>query len=105
MAVRIGTSVQYRTCRGGQVFEQAPDELGDEPIVLNESGAPAAVNLKSGLFRAEIFSQNAVESIADRPLFQLDLIDSIAGSASLAIALDYSIAVSYGIIRRWTRPS
>jgi hypothetical protein len=54
--------------------------FGDEPIVLDESGAPAAVNLKSGLFRAEIFSQNAVESIADRPLFQLDLIDSFAGA-------------------------
>lgn len=53
--------------------------FGDEPIVLDESGAPAPVSLKSGLFRAEIYSQNAVESIADRPLFQLDLIDSLSG--------------------------
>lgn len=53
--------------------------FGEEPIVRDESGAPASVTLKSGLFRAEIYSQNAVETIADRPLFQLDLIDSFAG--------------------------
>lgn len=53
--------------------------FGDEPIILDTDEQPVSVNLKSGLFRADIFSQNAVESIADRPLFQLDLIDSFAG--------------------------
>ncbi|MFV0446020.1 MAG: AAA family ATPase [Planctomycetaceae bacterium] len=53
--------------------------FGDEPIILDADEQPVSVNLKSGLFRADIFSQNAVESIADRPLFQLDLIDSFSG--------------------------
>ncbi|MFV0442080.1 MAG: AAA family ATPase [Planctomycetaceae bacterium] len=53
--------------------------FGDEPIILDGHEQPVSVNLKSGLFRADIFSQNAVESIADRPLFQLDLIDSFSG--------------------------
>lgn len=53
--------------------------FGDDPIILDSENQPVSVNLKSGLFRADIFSQNAVESIADRPLFQLDLIDSFAG--------------------------
>lgn len=53
--------------------------FGDEPIILDADEQPVSVNLKSGLFRADIYSQNAVESIADRPLFQLDLIDSFAG--------------------------
>jgi DNA repair ATPase RecN len=70
LGIRATDGTAYRVTRS----------FGDEPIVLDESGAPAAVNLKSGLFRAEIFSQNAVESIADRPLYQLDLIDSFAGS-------------------------
>lgn len=46
----------------------------------------ATVNLKSGLFRADVYGQNAVESIADRPLFQLDLIDSFATQAIQQIA-------------------
>ncbi len=53
--------------------------FGDEPIVLDAHGQPVSISLKSGLLRADIYSQNAVESIADRPLFQLDLIDSFAG--------------------------
>ena len=60
--------------------------FGDEPIVLDGDGAPAAVSLKAGLFRADIYSQNAVESIADRPLFQLDLIDSFATQSIQHIA-------------------
>ncbi|RLS53990.1 MAG: hypothetical protein DWH91_13010 [Planctomycetota bacterium] len=55
--------------------------FGDDPIVLDEDGVPAAVSLKAGLFRADVYGQNAVESIADRPLFQLDLIDSFAMQA------------------------
>jgi ABC-type lipoprotein export system ATPase subunit len=55
--------------------------FGDEPIVVDADGIAATVNLKSGLFRADVYGQNAVESIADRPLFQLDLIDSFATQA------------------------
>ena len=69
IGIRATDGMAYRVMRS----------FGDEPIVLDESGAPAPVSLKSGLFRAEIYSQNAVESIADRPLFQLDLIDSLSG--------------------------
>ncbi len=60
--------------------------FGDEPIVLDADGIAAAVNLKSGLFRTDVYGQNAVESIADRPLFQLDLIDSFASEAIQLIA-------------------
>ncbi|MGD9854024.1 MAG: AAA family ATPase [Planctomycetaceae bacterium] len=41
--------------------------FGDEPIILDADEQPVSINLKSGLFRADIDSQNAVESIADRP--------------------------------------
>ncbi|RLS54094.1 MAG: hypothetical protein DWH91_12770 [Planctomycetota bacterium] len=54
---------------------------GEEPIVVDADGVAATVNLKAGVFRADVFGQNAVESIADRPLFQLDLVDSFASHA------------------------
>ena len=60
--------------------------FGDDPIVLDADGIVATVNLKAGLFRADVYGQNAVESIADRPLFQLDLIDSFASHAIQQIA-------------------
>ncbi len=51
--------------------------VGDEPIVLTEDGKPTDITLRTGgFFRADIYSQNEVESIADRALSQLDLIDS-----------------------------
>jgi len=50
---------------------------GDAPIVLNADGAPTDIRLGSGgLFRADIYSQNEVETIADRPSSQLALIDN-----------------------------
>lgn len=60
--------------------------FGDDPIVLDAEGIVATVNLKAGLFRADVYGQNAVESIADRPLFQLDLIDSFAAPSIQQIA-------------------
>lgn len=52
-------------------------ELNEEPIILDEFGEPTNLDLHAGaLFRPEIFSQNDVESIADQPSFQLDLLDS-----------------------------
>lgn len=61
---------------------------GEEPMVLDKERNPVPVKL-SGFFRAEIFSQNEVESIADQKRFQLDLIDSFA-SEDLG-SLDWSI--------------
>jgi ABC-type lipoprotein export system ATPase subunit len=50
---------------------------GEEPIVLDKERNTTGIKLP-GFFRAEIFSQNEVESIADQKRFQLDLIDSFA---------------------------
>lgn len=52
---------------------------GEDAIVLTADGEPTEITLKSGgVFKADFYSQNEVESIADRPLFQLDLIDNFA---------------------------
>ena len=51
--------------------------VGEDPIVLTGDKKPTDVTLKAGsLFSADIFSQNEVESIADRATSQLDLIDN-----------------------------
>jgi len=50
---------------------------GEEPIVLAADGSPTAISLAtSGLFQADIYSQNEVEGIADRATSQLALIDN-----------------------------
>ncbi len=50
---------------------------GEDPIILAEDRKPTDVTLKAGsLFKADIFSQNEVESIADRSISQLDLLDN-----------------------------
>lgn len=50
---------------------------GEEPIVQTIDGEPTDITLKSGsLFRADIYSQNEVEGIADRTSSQLELIDN-----------------------------
>jgi ABC-type lipoprotein export system ATPase subunit len=52
---------------------------GDEPIVLDANRNPTALPLgANAFFRADIFSQNEVESIADHGAFQLELIDGFA---------------------------
>jgi len=61
---------------------------GEEPIVMDKERNPVAVKLP-GFFRAEIFSQNEVEGIADQKRFQLDLIDSFAPDE--IASLDWSI--------------
>lgn len=49
----------------------------ESPVVLSEDGTPTGITLKAGsLFKADIFSQNEVEGIADRSLSLLDLIDN-----------------------------
>ncbi len=50
---------------------------GEPPIVLGEDRKPTKITLKTGgVFKANIFSQNEVEIIADRSLSQLGLIDN-----------------------------
>jgi ABC-type lipoprotein export system ATPase subunit len=50
---------------------------GEEAIVLSADGKPTNITLSaSGLFRADIYSQNEVEGIADRTTSQLVLIDN-----------------------------
>ncbi|MBP7948881.1 MAG: AAA family ATPase [Verrucomicrobiales bacterium] len=51
----------------------------EDPIVLDAQRNPTALTLDSNsFFRADIFSQNEVETIADHGEFQLELIDSFA---------------------------
>jgi len=49
---------------------------GEEPILLDENEDPLPVApLLAQMFRADIYSQNEIESIAETPHYQLDLID------------------------------
>ncbi len=51
--------------------------VGEEPVVLTPEGTATEINLNAGgLFRINVFSQNEVESIADRANSQLDIIDN-----------------------------
>jgi len=59
---------------------------GEAPIVLTAEGSPTTISLvKSGLFKADIFSQNEVEEIADRPTSQLALIDNFEAETIAAL--------------------
>ncbi|MCO6454799.1 MAG: AAA family ATPase [Pirellulaceae bacterium] len=58
----------------------------EEPVVLTADGQPTQLTLKSGsVFRADIFSQNEVERIADRSPSQLVLIDKFQPDAIVEI--------------------
>jgi DNA repair ATPase RecN len=51
--------------------------IGEDPVVLTSDGAATDINMNAGgLFRINVFSQNEVESIADRANSQLDIIDN-----------------------------
>lgn len=55
---------------------------GEEPIVLTADGTPTAISLAgSGIFKADVFSQNEVEGIADQPASQLALLDNFEAEA------------------------
>jgi ABC-type lipoprotein export system ATPase subunit len=70
---------------------------GEEPMVLDKERNPTGIKV-AGFFRAEIFSQNEVEGIADQKRFQLELIDSFASSE--LPSLDWSIHdLREGIVR------
>jgi ABC-type lipoprotein export system ATPase subunit len=50
---------------------------GEEPLVLTADRQPTDITFKAGgVFRADIYSQNEVESIADRTTSQLSLLDN-----------------------------
>lgn len=52
--------------------------VGEAPIVLDASRNPTSLSVGGSFFRADVFSQNEVETIADHGKFQLELIDSFA---------------------------
>lgn len=53
--------------------------VGEESMVLDAQRNPTALTVSGGsFFRADIFSQNEVETIADHGKYQLELIDSFA---------------------------
>lgn len=63
---------------------------GEDPVVLDANRTPTAISLKNNaLFRADIYSQNDVETIADQGRYQLDLIDGF--EAAQISNLDYTI--------------
>ena len=63
---------------------------GEEPVVLDAKRNPTSISIKNnGLFRADIYSQNDVETIADQGRYQLDLLDGF--EAAQISNLDYSI--------------
>lgn len=48
----------------------------EAPVLLSEEGTPIPIeSLHSQIFRADIYSQNQIESIAETPHYQLDLLD------------------------------
>lgn len=54
---------------------------GEDPIVVTADGNPTTLTLDSGaVFRADLYRQNEIEQIADRPQYQLDLIDGFESS-------------------------
>lgn len=63
------------------IISRAVDEA---PIVLDLQRQPTGIAVKS-LFRADVFSQNEVESIADQSRYQLDLIDSFTSEDIAAL--------------------
>ncbi len=65
---------------------------GEEPIVLTADREPTDITFKAGgVFRADIYSQNEVECIADRTTSQLVLLDNFEAEriAELETRLDH----------------
>ncbi len=63
--------------------------VGEAPLVLAADGSPTDIQLRAGgLFKADVYSQNEVERIADRSLSQLELIDDFAPEAIRQVSVD-----------------
>lgn len=59
---------------------------GEDPVVLTSQGEPTDLTLRcGGVFKADVYSQNEVEGIADRAQSQLSLIDNFATEKIAAI--------------------
>ena len=59
---------------------------GEDPVVTTAAGKPTDITLRAGgFFTANIFSQNEVESLADRALSQLALLDNFETEAIAAL--------------------
>ena len=60
----------------------------DDPVVVTADGAATEISLRNGgVFRADIYSQNEIERIADQALSQLSLIDNFeAGQIAMITA-------------------
>lgn len=62
---------------------------GEDPVVLTPQGEPTELTLRcGGVFKADVFSQNEVEGIADRALSQLSLIDNFAAEKLAAVEVE-----------------
>lgn len=78
--------------------------VGEDPIVLAADGSPTDIRVRSGrLFKADVYSQNEVEQIADQSLSQLALIDNFEPQqiqqASAEVAqVEQALAANAGII-------
>ncbi len=80
-----------RNLRGGRVdlAVQTKDGMaytvsrapGEEPIISTADGTVTEMTVRSGLFRLDVFSQNEVETIADRSRSQLGLLDNFEANA------------------------
>lgn len=57
---------------------------GEDPIISTADGTVTEMTVRSGLFRLDVFSQNEVETIADRSLSQLGLIDGFEADSIAA---------------------
>ncbi len=61
----------------------------DDPVVVTADGAPTEISLRSGgIFRADIYSQNEVERIANQALSQLSLIDNFEAAQITQISVE-----------------
>lgn len=85
--------LEVETADGARYFISRVE--GEDPIITDKERNPVPVKLP-GFFRAEIFSQNEVEGIADQKRFQLDLIDSFMPQE--IIELDWEIDCLSGAI-------
>ncbi|MBI5865842.1 MAG: AAA family ATPase [Planctomycetes bacterium] len=61
----------------------------DDPVVVTADGAATEISLRSGgIFRADIYSQNEVERIANQALSQLSLIDNFEAAQTAQITAE-----------------
>jgi DNA repair exonuclease SbcCD ATPase subunit len=62
----------------------------EESLVLTPDGSSTEITLRggSGVFRADIYSQNQIEQIADRALAQLTILDSFEATRIAQISAD-----------------